>query len=190
SRPQHNRPAHQPPVRREDERARLLKLDEDGRERHAEHRHAQRQRHQQIHRPLPGQLATPTRPRPPPRLGGATRQNARYWSVPLQASWGGAYANRSTRPPLCYSCSCPSVWVEQDTPMKAASAAVPDAADRAALEDDAVSRIFWMARAVRTATDQMLAPFGVTAQQWVVLRCCCDRGEITPTELADTLNLD
>ena len=74
--------------------------------------------------------------------------------------------------------------------MKAAIAAVPDDVERAALEDDAVSRIFWMARAVRTATDQMLAPFGVTAQQWVVLRCCCDRGEITPTELADTLNLD
>ncbi len=74
--------------------------------------------------------------------------------------------------------------------MKAAIAAVPDSVARAALEDDAVSRVFWMARAVRTATDQILAPFGVTAQQWVVLRCCCDRGEITPTELADSIKLD
>jgi DNA-binding MarR family transcriptional regulator len=62
--------------------------------------------------------------------------------------------------------------------------------DRAALEYQAISRIFWMARAVRTATDQVLAPFGVTAQQWLILRCCCDGGESTPSELAERVRLD
>lgn len=66
----------------------------------------------------------------------------------------------------------------------------PRRVERAALEDNVVSKIFWLSRALRTATDQTLAPLGVTAQQWVILRWCCDRGEITPNELADLVKLD